>query len=220
MPNIDKIYSVLKKEFERFHLPVVDEVEAKFKDPFMILITTILSARTKDTTTSQVIKTLFDVIKRPEDIEKYTVEEIEELIYPVGFYHSKARYLKKLPEVLIREFDGIIPDEIDEMLKLPGVGRKTANLVRAIAFKKPAICVDVHVHRISNRWGLVSTNTPYETEMALRKILPEKYWIYFNSYVVAFGQNLCTPRNPDCSKCPIYAECARINVNTKFKRAD
>ena len=110
------------------------------------------------------------------------------------------------------KFGGKIPSEIDELLQLPGVGRKTANLVRAIAFSLPAICVDVHVHRICNRWGYINTKTPYETEMALREILPEKYWLNFNSYVVAFGQNLCTPRKPKCHQCPIYNQCARIGV--------
>ncbi len=215
--NIDKVYKALKKEFEKFQTPIVDTIEAQTKDPFKILVTTILSARTKDETTSKVVKTLFSVIEKPEDFEKYTFEEIEELIYPVGFFRNKAIHLKRLPKVLKETFNNIIPDEIEDLIKLPGVGRKTANLVRTIAFKKPAICVDVHVHRITNRLGYVQTKTPFETEMALRNKLPKKYWLMFNSYLVAFGQNHCTPRNPKCSSCVIYDECERVGVITKYE---
>jgi endonuclease III len=217
MPDIDKIYKVLGKEYEKLKAPVVDLVEAQTKDPFKILVTTILSARTKDNTTSEVVNRLFEIITTPQDIEKYTIEEIEEIIYPVGFFRNKARHLKMLPQVLKEEFNNKIPEEIDDLLKIPGVGRKTANLVRTIAFKKPAMCVDVHVHRISNRLGYVKTKTPFETEMALRKKLPEKYWLMFNSYLVAFGQNHCTPRNPKCSSCVIYDECGRVGLVLSLK---
>lgn len=218
MPNIDIIYSALEKEFTRFVPPVVDQIEEQTRDPFKILVTTILSARTKDSTTTAAVKVLFATVTNPDDLEKYTVEEIEELIYPVGFFHNKARQLKELPRVLKKEFQGRIPSEIEELVRLPGVGRKTANLVRAIAFKKPAICVDVHVHRITNRWGYLKTKTPFETEMALRGKLPEKYWLNFNSYVVAFGQNHCTPRNPRCSTCTLLTECEQVGVETKYKQ--
>jgi len=218
MPDIEIIYNKLGKEFQKYILPVVDQVELKTRDPFKILVETILSARTKDETTTQVTDFLFEVINKPEDLDKYTVEEIEELIYPVGFFHNKARFLKELPKVLREKFDNRVPDEIDDLLQLPGVGRKTANLVRAIAFKKPAICVDVHVHRITNRWGYVKTDTPLETEIVLREKLLPKYWLNFNSFVVAFGQNHCTPRNPKCSSCPIYDQCKRIDVETKWSK--
>lgn len=218
--NIDRIYEVLAERFTQVQAPVVDLVEAQTKDPFKILVATILSARTNDKTTTEVVGRLFDVIHTPADLDAYSVEEVEELIYPVGFYRNKAVHLKRLPAVLQDEFDGYIPDEIDDLLKLPGVGRKTANLVRAVAFKKPAICVDVHVHRISNRLGYIKTKNPLETEMALREKLPEKYWIHYNSYLVAFGQNHCTPRNPKCSTCPIYDECARVGVETKYRKED
>ncbi|MCF7813686.1 MAG: endonuclease III [Candidatus Cloacimonetes bacterium] len=211
--NIDKIYKILKNKFDNYQAPVVDLVEAQTKDPFKILIATILSARTKDETTTKVVNFLFQFIHKPEDFNSYTIEEIEEMIYPVGFFRNKARHLKQLPGIMRKEFNDRVPEDIDDLLKLPGVGRKTANLVRAIAFKKPAICVDTHVHRISNRLGYVKTKTPLETEMALRKKLPEKYWIHFNSYLVAFGQNHCTPRNPKCDLCPIFDECERIGVN-------
>jgi endonuclease III len=218
MPNIDKIYRVLEDQFKTFQTPVVDLIEIQTKDPFKILVATILSARTKDETTSKVVDLLFKHVEKPEDFDKFTVEEIEDLIYPVGFFRNKAKYLKELPAVLNSEFENIIPEEIDELVKLPGVGRKTANLVRAVAFKKPAICVDIHVHRISNRFGYVDTKTPFETEMALRKKLPEKYWLNINSFIVAFGQNHCTPRNPKCNSCPIYDECKRVDVETKYQR--
>ena len=216
--NIDKIYEILEKQFKSYPAPVVDLIEAQTKDPFKILVTTILSARTKDQTTSEVAHRLFKIVNKPEDLNNYTVKELEKMVYPVGFYRNKARYLKELPKVLKEEFNNIVPEEIDDLIKLPGVGRKTANLVRAIAFKKPAICVDVHVHRISNRFGYINTKTPFETEMTLREKLPKKYWININSYLVAFGQNHCTPLNPKCSTCTIYDECERVGVKTKYSK--
>jgi len=216
--NINKIYKILEKQFNSYPAPVVDLIEAQTKDPFKILVTTMLSARTKDRTTSEVAHRLFDTVNKPEDLNNYTLEELEKMIYPIGFYRNKARYLKKLPRVLKDEFNNNVPEEIEDLIKLPGVGRKTANLVRAIAFKKPAICVDVHVHRISNRLGYIHTNTPFETEMVLREKLLEKYWININSYLVAFGQNHCTPLNPKCSTCTIYDECERVGVKTKYNK--
>lgn len=191
-------------------------IEAQTHDPFKILVTTLLSARTKDQITSEVVIRLFKKINSHNELRKYSLEELEKLIYPVGFFRNKAKYLQQLPDILDEKFNGKIPETIDELIKLPGVGRKTANLVRAIAFKKPAICVDIHVHRISNRIGYVQTKTPFETEMVLREKLPKEYWINFNSYLVAFGQNHCTPRNPRCSTCPIWEQCKRVEVITKF----
>ncbi|MBI9030686.1 endonuclease III [bacterium] len=210
--TFDQIYKTLEARFKEFPTPVVDFIEVQTKDPFKILIATILSARTKDTTTTKVVEGLFKLVNKPEDLDKLTISQLEKLLYPVGFYKHKAEYLKALPKILKEEFNNQVPEEIDELIKLPGVGRKTANLVRAIAFKKPAVCVDVHVHRIFNRLGMVRTKNPLETEMTLRKELPVKYWIHFNSYFVAFGQNLCTPRKPKCSDCPIYDGCRRIGV--------
>jgi len=217
MPNIDKIYIVLQAQFEKYKTPIVDLIEVQTKDPFKILVATILSARTKDETTAKAVEFLFKAVNTPADFNRFSVEEIEEMIYPVGFFRNKAKHLKQLPEVLKTEFNNVIPDEIDDLVKLPGVGRKTANLVRAVAFRKPAICVDIHVHRISNRFGYVDTKTPLETEMALRKKLPEQYWLTINSYLVSFGQNHCTPRNPKCDSCLIYDECERIGVITKYE---
>ncbi len=173
---------------------------------------TILSARTKDETTSKAVDALFRVVQNAEDFDKLSVEELDKIIFQVGFHREKSKHLKQLPQVLKDKFGGIVPDEIDDLLQLPGVGRKTANLVRAVAFQKPAICVDVHVHRICNRWGYVNTQNPLETEMALREKLPLKHWLNINSYVVAFGQNLCTPRKPRCSHCPISEFCSRLGV--------
>ncbi len=210
--TFDQIYKTLEKRFHDFPTPVVDFIEAQTKDPFKILVATILSARTKDETTTKVVKEFFKVVDKPHDILKYTIPELEKMIYPVGFYKNKAVYLSKLPTALDELYNGQIPETIEQLVELPGVGRKTANLVRAIAFKKPAVCVDVHVHRIFNRIGFLRTKTPLETEMTLRETLPVKYWIHFNSYFVAFGQNLCTPRKPKCSECPIYEGCDKIGV--------
>jgi endonuclease III len=144
---------------------------------------------------------------RPEDLERLTVREIEKLIYPVGFFHDKARHLKELPKVLKEKFGGVLPNTVEALCELPGVGRKTANLTVAVGFDLPAICVDVHVHRICNRLGLVHTKTPFETEMALRRILPQKYWKTWNSHLVSFGQTRCGPLRPKCEGCPIAAYC-------------
>jgi len=206
---IDKIYSILVKETKKYSTPVVELVEEQTKDPFKVLVATILSARTKDEVTKFAVRKLFSKIKKPKDIHKFSQKEIEELIYPVGFYKNKAKFLKKLPQFI----ENGIPQEIEELIKLPGVGRKTANLVRSVAFSKPAICVDVHVHRISNRLGYVKTKTPYETEMRLRKILPKKYWLKWNYLLVSFGQNLCRPISPKCSECPIKTYCKKVGVS-------
>jgi len=214
--DIPHLYAVLKKEFARYHMPVVELIHLQTNDPFKVLVTTILSARTKDETTAQAAKRLFAEVHEMGDLKKLRINRIEKLIYPVGFYKNKAHYLKQLPDTLKLLYNNEIPQTVDELVKLPGVGRKTANLTVAVAFNKPAICVDVHVHRICNRWGYVSTKTPFETEMRLRQILPERYWTTFNSYLVSFGQHRCLPINPRCSECPIARYCNRIGVKTKY----
>ena len=151
--------------------------------------------------TTEVVRRLFKVVSRPADLRKLTLPRLEKLIFPIGFYRTKARHLKKLPVVLDELFDGRIPEDIEELCRLPGVGRKTANLVRSVAFDKPAICVDVHVHRISNRMGLLQTDTPHQTEMTLRRILPKRYWKTWNRYLVSYGQTICTPLRPKCDQC-------------------
>jgi endonuclease III len=221
-PSVDirKIHSTLEKEFARFRMPVVDIIELQTKDPFKVLVTTILSARTKDETTAAAAQRLFSSVKTMEDLGGVQQKKLEKLIFPVGFYRNKARLLKQLPGVLKQLYNGKIPGTVDELVKLPGVGRKTANLVVAIAFHKPAICVDVHVHRICNRLGYVKTKTPFETEMRLRDILPRDLWLTINSYLVSFGQHTCRPVNPRCDLCPIIRWCGRINVRTKYGPAN
>ncbi len=210
--DIDEVMRLLGIHFGSVKTPVVDLIQAQTQEPFKGLVATILSARTKDETTSKVVDELFQVVHKADDLDLLSAEELDRIIYPVGFHNTKTKHLKQLPKVLREEFGGVVPSEIDELLKLPGVGRKTANLVRAVAFSLPAICVDVHVHRICNRWGYIKTKDPFETEMALREILPAKHWLKINSYVVAFGQNLCKPRKPMCEICPIYDYCKRVGV--------
>jgi len=209
---IEKVVSVLKDYVQDLPVPIVELIEAQTKDPFKVLVTTILSARTKDETTAFVVKKLFKKIKKPHDFDKYSEEEVRDLIYPVGFYTNKAKYLKDLPDAIDREFSGVLPSTVEELILLPGVGRKTANLVVAVAFEKPAICVDVHVHRISNRLGYIVTKDPLETEMKLREILPRKLWMTYNTYLVAFGQHTCRPISPKCSICPVKKYCKQVGV--------
>ncbi len=210
--DIDLFLSTLKKEVASYRTPIVDLVEAQTRDPFKVLVATIISARTKDEVTADVCKRLFEKVHLPEDLASLEVEEIERLIYPAGFYRNKAKYLKALPEKLFTLFGGTVPDSVEELLKLPGVGRKTANLVVTVAFGKPAVCVDTHVHRIMNIWGYVNTRTPEQTEMELRKRLPQKWWLTFNSILVAFGQGTCRPVAPRCYQCPLEKHCPQIGV--------
>ncbi len=214
--DIGSVYSVLKKEFALHRMPVVDLIELQTKDPFKVLVTTILSARTKDDVTAAASRKLFSVIRNLDDLDALSRSRLEKLIFPVGFYRTKAKHLKQLPAALHALFHGVIPSTVDELVQLPGVGRKTANLVVAVAFGKPAICVDVHVHRICNRLGYTNTKTPFETEMKLRGILPGRMWLTINSYLVSFGQHRCLPVNPRCDSCPLVRHCNRIGVHTKF----
>lgn len=205
--DIPAVNKALKKAFESHSAPIIDLVAVQTNDPFMVLVGTILSARTKDACTASACERLFKKVTTPAGLEKISREELEKTIYPVGFFRDKARHLKELPAVLKDKFDGIIPETVEELCELPGVGRKTANLVVALGFNKPAICVDVHVHRICNRLGLLETKKPYDTEMKLREVLPRRYWITWNSYLVSFGQTRCAPRNPNCEGCPVKPYC-------------
>lgn len=208
VPRVDRL---LKREFMAHSAPIIELIEAQTHDPFCVLIGTILSARTKDACTAGAVKRLFAAARgerfAPEDLERLEEEEIARLIYPVGFYRDKARHLKELPRVLNEKFGGILPKTVEELCELPGVGRKTANLTVAVGFDLPAICVDVHVHRICNRLGLIKTKTPFETEMELRRILPKRYWKTWNSHLVSFGQTRCAPVRPRCSGCPLAGFC-------------
>ena len=177
------------------------------RDPFKILVSTILSTRTRDEMTVEASNRLFKVVKTPEDLAEMRVEDIEKLIKGVGFYKEKAKKLKKLGEILVKEYDSKVPDKLEELLKLPGVGRKVANVVLAEAFNKEAIAVDTHVHRISNRMGLVRTRTPDETEEELKKIVPRRYWRRVNKAMVGFGQTVCKPVKPRCNECKLLKIC-------------
>jgi len=188
------------------------EDAAQWHDPFRVLIACLLSLRTKDETTGPAAARLFARADTPEAMRRLSPRAIERAIYPVGFYRTKARVLRDVSRDLIARYGGSVPDDIDALLTLKGVGRKTANLVVTQGFNKPGICVDVHVHRISNRWGYVRTKTPEETEMALRRRLPRRYWIGYNDLLVSFGQNICLPVSPHCSRCPIRAGCPRTGV--------
>lgn len=212
MAKIDEIFEILSIEVKKYKVPVVDLIKIQTGSPFKILIATILSARSNDKTTAVVSERLFKFVKDANDFDKYDEEQLSEIIFPIGFYKNKAKFLKKLPSVLNKNFNGVIPHTIDELITLPGVGRKTANLVLAQAFEIPAICVDVHVHRILNRIDYVRTKTPYETEMRLRKKLPKKYWLTVNTVFVMFGQYLCRPVSPKCSICPIEHLCAKKHL--------
>lgn len=184
------------------------------RDPFRVLIACILSLRTQDTTTGPAADRLFGVADTPETMLALTPARIEKLIFPVGFYRTKARVILGICRDLLGRFGGRVPDEIDDLLTLKGVGRKTANLVVTMGYGKAGICVDTHVHRISNRLGYVRTRTPEETEMALRAKLPRRYWIGYNDLLVSFGQNVCAPLSPRCSACPVSTLCRRVGVTT------
>lgn len=207
LTDLPKVVKLLKDDFFSHKAPIMELVAAQTEDPFRVLVGTIMSARTKDACTAGACERLFAKATTPAELDALSEEEIAKLIFPVGFYRTKAKMLKKLPGVLAEKFGGVLPSTVEELCELPGVGRKTANLVVALGFNKPAICVDVHVHRMSNRFGLIKTETPFETEMTLRKILPVKYWQTWNSYLVAFGQTRCSPRNPKCQGCPIAQWC-------------
>lgn len=208
---------ILSKEIAGYAVPIVDLIAVQTKDPYKVLVATILSARTKDETTAKAAARLFKEAPDLAGLAALGEERIAKLIFPVGFYKNKAGFLTRLPDVLASEFGNQIPDEVEFLIRLPGVGRKTANLVVAVAFKKPAICVDTHVHRIMNIWGYVETRTPLETEMALREKLPPQYWLTINSTLVAFGQGTCKPVAPHCDRCVIARYCPRIGVKPRKK---
>lgn len=216
-PFVDnrRIGSVLRRVQEALEgtaAPVVTLIAEAEKDPFKVLVSTILSARTKDEVTAEASSRLFAKAPTAQALAAMPIRRLERLIFPVGFYRTKAKNLRRTARVLLERFGGVVPGEIDDLLELPGVGRKTANLVLTEGFRKPAICVDTHVHRITNIWGYVDTKDPTETEMALRAKLPQRYWIDFNAILVSFGQQICRPLSPHCSICPINDRCPRLGV--------
>ncbi len=210
--TIHTVMRTLRQAAPSWSAPVVTHMASLSRDPYLVLIACLLSLRTKDETTGPAARRLFALAATPQQMLTLTPTQIERAIYPVGFYKTKAQTILAISQVLVERYGGRVPDEIDALLTLKGVGRKTANLVVAQGFGKPAICVDTHVHRITNRWGYVHTRTPEETERALRAKLPQQYWIEINDLLVALGQTICHPTSPKCSLCPIMRHCARVGV--------
>jgi endonuclease-3 len=213
-PNqIHAALKLVRREIRHWQEPVVGVVaRTSARDPFRILISCLLSLRTKDKTTSEASARLFALAHTPAGLLNLSPRKIERTIYPVGFYRTKAKAIHAICRRLLEVHGGKVPQSIDELITLPGVGRKTANLVVTVGYQKPGICVDIHVHRISNRWGYVKTRTPEETEQALRAQLPKRYWITFNDLLVPYGQNLCQPVSPFCSRCRLSTMCDRVAV--------
>ncbi len=207
MKNIDNIVENLKQA-EQPRSEFVQLME-EFKDPYLVLIGCILSLRTNDKTTYPATLRMLELAKTPEEMSKVSQEDLEKAIYPVGFYTNKAKQIIELSKIIAEEMGSKVPDSIEELVKFNGVGRKTANLVLAKGFQTPAICVDVHVHRIFNRLGLIKTKTPEETEFALKEKLPVKHWLDINTLLVTHGQNVCKPINPKCTECPIDKYCMK-----------
>jgi endonuclease-3 len=210
--KINDVIRILKKELAVGQMPIVSHLAEDQRDPFVILISTLLSLRTKDEVTAVATERLLALASTPQEMLQLPLEKIAKTIYPVGFYRVKARTIHHVCRELIERFGAKVPDDLDELLSIKGVGRKTANLVVSLAYGKEGICVDTHVHRISNRLGYVKTKTPEETEFALRAKLPRKHWIIYNTIMVAFGRQTCKPVSPLCSRCPVYQYCDRIGV--------
>lgn len=210
--DIDRFVAVIESNYRQWNPPIITFIAQRGATPFEVLVSTLLSLRTKDEVTGEAAQRLFAVARTPQEMVKLTPREIEKRIYPVGFYPTKSRRLLSISNILLERYDGQVPNTLEELTRLPGVGRKTANLVLVEGFKIPAICVDTHVHRISNRLGYVKTKTPDETERVLRKQLPRKHWIRYNELLVAFGQVLCRPVSPYCSRCPVTDMCPKIGV--------
>jgi len=210
--QIHEAVKLLNEAVLKWQSPAVTIVSQRDGDPYKVLISCILSLRTQDRTTGPASERIFSLADSPEKMVELSPEVIEKAIYPVGFYRTKAVQILDISRTLIDRYGGRVPDEIDELLTLKGVGRKTANLVVTLGFGKPGICVDTHVHRICNRWGYVATRTPEETEFALRKKLPKQYWLVINDLLVTFGQNQCVPISPKCSTCPLAHLCDRVGV--------
>ena len=210
--SIAEVIRKLKKTVKDFPVPSVTVIARK-KDPFVVLVSCLISLRTRDEVTESASARLFSLAKSPAQLLNLSNSKIEKAIYPAAFFRNKTRSLKALCKVLVNEYSGKVPDTLNELLNLKGVGRKTANLTLILGHDKPGICVDIHVHRISNRWGFVKTKTPDETEMVLRKILPKRFWKGYNDLLVSFGQNLCKPVSPFCKTCPVEDQCPKVGVS-------
>lgn len=211
--DIHEVIDILQEAIKQWPETTLGQVADQTRSaPFRILIGTVLSLRTKDETTAEACKRLFFLADAPETMVSLSEETIDNAIYPVGFHSTKAKNILAICRILIDEYNSRVPDEIDTLVTLPGVGRKTANLVVTLGYDKPGICVDTHVHRISNRWGYVNTKNPEKTESSLREKLPQKYWIGYNDLLVIYGQNLCKPVSPFCSRCRLSSYCDRVDV--------
>jgi endonuclease-3 len=210
--QIGRVLQLIRHAISAWEPPALNKIAEESHDPFRVLISCILSQQTKDEVTEAASARLYRLADRPETILALSERRIARAIYPVSFYRVKARAIREVCRALLSRFAGRVPDSLEELLSLKGVGRKTANLVVTVGYRKSGICVDTHVHRISNRWGYVKTKTPEQTEMALRLKLPKRHWIYYNDLLVPFGQHLCRPISPFCSRCPVERWCARIGV--------
>ncbi len=208
-----KIIDILNKEKSKWNSPVVSLIGRRERDPYKVLISTIISLRTKDEITEKASERLFSLADNPYDMIKLSEDDIRKAIYPAGFYKNKAKTIKEISKKIVEEFNGKVPQKIEDLLSFKGVGRKTANLVLSEGFGIPAICVDTHVHRISNRLGIVKTKTPEETEKQLMEKIPEEKWSMINEVLVAFGQSICKPVSPICSRCPVSSYCEKVGVS-------
>lgn len=217
MGRIDKVISILKREYPKFSKPIVTELSNIRKDPYLVLISCLISLRTKDEVTRQAQARLFRLADTPKKMASLPTGIIRKAIYPAGFYITKASRIRAISKGIIENYNGIVPDTIDELLKFKGIGRKTANLVMTLGYGKPGICVDVHVHVMSNRLGIVKTKTAEQTEFALRKTLHKKYWIAINDLMVAYGQNICRTNFPRCGSCSLVKYCIYGNKDLARK---
>jgi endonuclease III len=211
--NIGKILNTVQKAVEKYDVPVLEKFNNMTKDPYWVLIPCILSLRAKDETTAKVAEELYRIAPTPQQVLRIPVKKMEKIVYRSGFYRVKARNVLNITRTILEKYKGKVPDTIEELTTIKGVGRKPANLVVTVAFNKPGICVDTHVHKISNRWGYVGTKTPDKTEIRLREILPRKYWIKYNMWLVLFGQNICLSVSPRCSICPLSRDCPKTGVD-------
>jgi endonuclease-3 len=214
--HFDEIFSALKQELRKYNQPVVSRSKQDIADtPFVTLISCLLSLRTKDEVTEKASRHLLIKYNSPEQLVELSEQQIASLIYPVGFYKTKAKRIKEISQTLLDKYQGEVPDEFEELLSLKGVGRKTANIVMVYGHKKHGyLPIDTHCHRIPNRLGWIKTKTPEETEQALKKILPSEYWDDFNDLFVTFGQTICVPISPFCSRCPVEQYCKKVGVST------
>ena len=214
--DIHKVYDLLEEAYRNMEEPSVTKISKQTKnDPFRVLVSCLISLRTKDEVTLESSERLFKIADCPEKMLNLSEAEIGKLIYPAGFYKTKAVTIKNICEILVNEYGSKVPDEIDELVKLKGVGRKTANLLIVEGYRRPAVCVDTHVHRIFNRLGYVKTKNPDKTEIELRKHLPENYWIRINEILVAYGRAVCRPVSPFCSSCTLESLCDKVDVTVR-----